>query len=631
MAEITPIRLDSQMLGQALQYKQGQDYHAMVQQHQQDMEAITADSELVQHGSIIEAWNAQNRLAARRSMPQLSPTEFTEMRPLLSSIEEARTKGDMASMQAGIQQVMRIAPPQVAQKWATAIQAMQAQAGSQNLANQSGLTRGQTPQQQMQTGAAVNQNPGLESKLAEGVVEQGQQQQASEQNKQALYAVQNAKKIVQDALPNHTKLDTMTQHWYQQVQEKNQHLDAKIDLIQATVKDSAIATRQIKALTDKATAGMDTMPLQQEADKISISYMERLESLKTRSMTATDPAEMQAVAAQMEVYKGLKEMTDLQRRFLLTPSAENFEAWQAKKNEQLGQGHALAMEEKNLMESGKMLANPLPLAKQKDIQSRVTEQAVQQAQQEHASFLSQIDPDNKMAAQRIMGNLSALSRKYGVPVEKIQLKDKNAPLVNIQMPSDKATEAAEKDFMAEASKKFGMLEDAPAQLENIEKSKVLISQAKSFMGPGGEMLLEGAKFLNNRLGLDVNTKGIQSAEELRTRIFMNVLDNLKKMDAQPSQMQQIIMMESLGSLGTDPKAMAKMLDAYGDAIRLKVARHNAKIGSFEARGHKMPFEAKIELPSSLKTMRAESGTEQTATGPHGEKMIKRNGKWEPMP
>lgn len=159
-----------------------------------------------------------------------------------------------------------------------------------------------------------------------------------------------------------------------------------------------------------------------------------------------------------------------------------------------------------------------------------------------------------------------------------------------------ASEEAQRKFMDSTRTTYDALKSAPTALQNIEAAKRLIPEAKGFMGPGGESLLEAAKFLNNRLGTNINTEGISSAEELRTRVFMNIMDNLKKMDASPSQMQQQIMMDSLGKLGTDPNAMARVLDAFGETIRGKVDAHNKEVAGATERGVKFPYDPTINIP-----------------------------------
>jgi hypothetical protein len=169
---------------------------------------------------------------------------------------------------------------------------------------------------------------------------------------------------------------------------------------------------------------------------------------------------------------------------------------------------------------------------------------------------------------------------------------KNITNVNAFTP---ASEEAQRDFIKSTRQTYDQLKQAPVALQSIEKAKALIPSAKGFMGPGGEPLLEAAKFLNNRIGTSINTEGVKSAEELRTRIFFNIMDNLKKMDAQPSQMQQQIMMESLGKLGTDPNALPAVLDAFADVIKGKVQLHNTEVEGAISRGVKFPYDPMIKM------------------------------------
>lgn len=170
--------------------------------------------------------------------------------------------------------------------------------------------------------------------------------------------------------------------------------------------------------------------------------------------------------------------------------------------------------------------------------------------------------------------------------------------VNAFLP---ASEEAQRDFMKSTRTTYDQLKQAPVLLKNIEAAKALVPQAKGFMGTGGETMLEAAKFLNNRLGTNINVAGIKGAEELRSRIFFNIMDNLKKMDAQPSQMQQMIMQDALGKLGTDPNALPAVLDAYAEVIRGKITIHNQEVVGAVARGVKFPYDPTIKVPKKIKT------------------------------
>lgn len=165
--------------------------------------------------------------------------------------------------------------------------------------------------------------------------------------------------------------------------------------------------------------------------------------------------------------------------------------------------------------------------------------------------------------------------------------------VNTQIP---ASEEAQKEFMKEMRQTYGALKQAPTVLANIEEAKKLVPQAKGFMGAGGETVLQAASFLNNRLGTNIDTKGVQSAEELRSRLFLGIMDNLKKLDSQPSQQQQAALQQALGSIGTDPNALPRVLDVFGDSIRQKVDLYNEEASGAEARGVKFPYKPTIALP-----------------------------------
>jgi hypothetical protein len=164
--------------------------------------------------------------------------------------------------------------------------------------------------------------------------------------------------------------------------------------------------------------------------------------------------------------------------------------------------------------------------------------------------------------------------------------------VNAYVP---ASEKAQSEFMAESRATFNALKNAQPTLDNIEKAKRLIPGAQGFMGPGGQPLLAAASFLNNRLGTAIDTKGVTDAEELRSRLFFGILDNLKKLDSQPTKTQQDALQQALGSIGTDPSALPRVLDAFGDSIRTKVDLYNQEVTDAETRGVKFPYRPQIRI------------------------------------
>lgn len=160
-----------------------------------------------------------------------------------------------------------------------------------------------------------------------------------------------------------------------------------------------------------------------------------------------------------------------------------------------------------------------------------------------------------------------------------------------------ASEEAQRDFIKSTRATYDTLKQAPAIFANIEEARKLIPAASVFMGTGGEGMKTAASFLNNRLGMSINTEGVKNAEELRSRLFQGVLANLKKLDSQPSERQQAALEKALGSLDTDPNALANVMDAYADSLRNNIDTHNAEVQSAIARGVKFPYDPIIKVPA----------------------------------
>ena len=186
--------------------------------------------------------------------------------------------------------------------------------------------------------------------------------------------------------------------------------------------------------------------------------------------------------------------------------------------------------------------------------------------------------------------VDALLEKRGLKVAKEGAAQTN---VNAYTP---ASVEAQKQFVQDVAKERSVLRTAPDTIKNIEAAKKLIPSASTFMGKGGEPLLAAASFLNNRLGFGISTQGVTDATVLRTRLFEGILDNLKKLDSQPSQEQQRVLSEALGNLGTDPAALEQILNRIAETVTDRVDRYNTDVTESEARGIKFPFKPQITLP-----------------------------------
>jgi hypothetical protein len=206
---------------------------------------------------------------------------------------------------------------------------------------------------------------------------------------------------------------------------------------------------------------------------------------------------------------------------------------------------------------------------------------------------------------------------YGTKLDEINNQIKyeqtRAPGTRVEInSSDTAETQAAKSFMADIAEARKTLRNTPAQIENLEAAKQLVlnSKAKDFMGPGGDAFRTAASFFNNRLGANINVEGVTDASELKSRLFRGILDNLKKMDPNPTERQQAALSEAIGSLGTDPLALPRILDTFIETSRRQVEMYNEDVKSAEDRGVAFPFNPYIKLPPPVP-----SGGAAPATAP----------------
>lgn len=180
---------------------------------------------------------------------------------------------------------------------------------------------------------------------------------------------------------------------------------------------------------------------------------------------------------------------------------------------------------------------------------------------------------------------------------------------------DKADLYASKAGVDSLMKTRESLAQAPTLWQNLEDARALIPAAKGFMGPGGELSLDAASFLNNRLGTNINVAGIKNATELRSRMFQGIISTLKQLDSNPSVSQQAALQSATGSIGTDPNAMGRVLDVTQDILSGRVARYN-KDATKASEKLDFPFDMPIEMPTR------KSATSTTPPPPPGFKITR---------
>jgi hypothetical protein len=206
-------------------------------------------------------------------------------------------------------------------------------------------------------------------------------------------------------------------------------------------------------------------------------------------------------------------------------------------------------------------------------------------------FLSQIPPAERA---KLFIPMSAK-----VEAQKARIAGAGAASTKIENFAPAAV-TAQTEFIKEFRETHKQLKTAPTDIANLRRAAELAkTEARKYMGTGGEAFLSAAKFLKNRLGVDVDATAIANAEEARTVLFQNVLNNLRKLDAQPSQQQQLIMQQALGSLDTDPDALPRVVQVYEDVIRGRVEQHNREFAEMKANpnlANAFPYSLEIKLP-----------------------------------
>jgi hypothetical protein len=161
-----------------------------------------------------------------------------------------------------------------------------------------------------------------------------------------------------------------------------------------------------------------------------------------------------------------------------------------------------------------------------------------------------------------------------------------------------AAQQLQKESATSLQKNYDSLQFVPQTIATMQQAKQLVPSAVNFTGSLGEQKLQLSKFFNNNFGTNIDPTGIQSAEQLRSALFTNVMDNLKKMDASPSQQQQQVMSKAFGTLDTDPKALPKIIDIYENILRDKVKIHNSRVDQISKK-IELPYDLKVNIPEAV--------------------------------
>jgi hypothetical protein len=187
----------------------------------------------------------------------------------------------------------------------------------------------------------------------------------------------------------------------------------------------------------------------------------------------------------------------------------------------------------------------------------------------------------------------------------------NRSQVNVNT-SEHFTNTVNKEAAQAMMKNHETLKDVPSLLNALDNAQAFLSKAGGFVGSNAETKLNVVKFLNNNLGFKIRPEAVANAEALRSSLFENVKESLKKMDASPSQRQQEMMQDAFGRLTTDPAALPLILDFYRQQASSRATDHNRRVDEITnnpAMGkHVFPYNIKVKVqPDIIKRSHGQAG------------------------
>jgi len=158
-------------------------------------------------------------------------------------------------------------------------------------------------------------------------------------------------------------------------------------------------------------------------------------------------------------------------------------------------------------------------------------------------------------------------------------------------------EQIQKEAASGLMKNFETLQNVPSALANMDKM-VALSKQPIYAGVGGETKLQIAKLFNNNFGTNISPETVKNTEEFKSAAYMGIMDNLKKTDSNPTMAQQNALKEAIGSLGTDPAAIPRVVNVMRDVLVNKTMQHNSLVQQTMQNGVQYPYSIEVPLPKA---------------------------------
>ena len=163
-------------------------------------------------------------------------------------------------------------------------------------------------------------------------------------------------------------------------------------------------------------------------------------------------------------------------------------------------------------------------------------------------------------------------------------------------------DAAQKDAAKILGADQTRLESAPDKIRNLDTVMTTLKNNPTFVGPQGSNLTAIASYANKYFGANIPPDKIADTAFIKNVMTQIATARLKQSDPNPTEKQMGLMLQTIGSIDTDPNALYKLAQQERDAIVNSVTRHNDRVTEAEKRAKNgFVFNYKVEVPKTSTT------------------------------
>jgi hypothetical protein len=163
-------------------------------------------------------------------------------------------------------------------------------------------------------------------------------------------------------------------------------------------------------------------------------------------------------------------------------------------------------------------------------------------------------------------------------------------------------DAAQKDAAKILGADQTRLEAAPDQIRSLDTVMTTLKNNPTFVGPQGSNMNAIASYANKYFGANIPPDKIADTAYIKKVMTSIATTRLKQSDPNPTEKQMNLMLQTIGSIDTDPNALYKLAEQERNTLANSVARHNARVVEAEKRSkNAFSFDYKVELPKTSTT------------------------------